>query len=136
MSHKKQKPPEVNKVAPPPRRRLSVPGLLDAIPRFRGNLAAVARSFGVTRTAVWKFVQRYPELQEVAHDARETRLDNAESSLDRAILAGEPWAIQMVLKTLGKDRGYVERTEQHHSGSVAEVHLHFPDNGRDATTPH
>lgn len=38
--------------------------------------------------------------------------------LFQAIEDREPWAIAMVVKTLGKDRGYVERTEQALSGHV------------------
>jgi hypothetical protein len=38
-------------------------------------------------------------------------VDTAESGLFDALAAGEPWAIQFALRNLGKDRGYVERTE-------------------------
>ena len=40
--------------------------------------------------------------------ARNTTLDRAETKLFEA---GEQWAIQFMLKTLGKSRGYTERTE-------------------------
>src|SRR5262245_6004444 len=103
-----------DKTARPPRGRLSVEGVAEAIERYFGNLASVARAFGVSRMAVWSFVERRPELQEILRDARETLLDNAESALDRAIVRGEPWAIKLILKTLGKSRGYVERCEMAH----------------------
>ncbi|HJZ54253.1 MAG TPA: hypothetical protein VKE74_04815 [Gemmataceae bacterium] len=77
--------------------------MAEAVERYHGNLAAVARSFKVSRAAVGEYIARRPELQAI--------LDNAESSLDRAILRGEGWAITLILKTLGKNRGYVERTE-------------------------
>src|SRR5262245_62874788 len=83
---------EADKAARPPRRRLSPDRVAEAIEHYHGNLAAVARSFGVTRAAVGDYVARRPELQVILYDARETRLDNAESSLDRAILRGEGWA--------------------------------------------
>ena len=38
-------------------------------------------------------------------------MDISEQKLRAAVLNGEPWAIALVLKTLGKKRGYVERTE-------------------------
>lgn len=78
---------------------------------MRGNLAAVARAFGVSRQAVWKFVQEHDSLKETAAEARETMLDNAESSLQRAVISGEAWAVCFYLKTQGKARGYVERQE-------------------------
>ena len=86
---------------------------------FNGNMAAVARTFGVTRQAVFRHVQKRPQLLAAVNDCREARVDVAESALDRAVDNGEGWAIALVLKTIGKGRGYVERTETHHSGGVA-----------------
>ena len=44
-------------------------------------------------------------------DAREGMVDNAESKLAMAVLDGDLGAVRYVLSTLGKNRGYVERTE-------------------------
>jgi hypothetical protein len=85
---------------------------------MNGNLAAVARSFGVTRQAVHQFVKNHPTLAEVATECRESMKDHAESSLQRALLAGEAWAVCFYLKCQAKDRGYVERTE--HTGADGE----------------
>lgn len=89
-----------------------------------GNQAAVARHFGVTRQAVNLLVSKTPALREACHDAREAMKDNAESSLHRALLAGEAWAVCFYLKTQAKDRGYIEKTQHEHSGrteSIVEV---------------
>src|SRR5262245_40109355 len=77
----------------------------------RGNLAAVARMYGVARQTVWAYVQSRPLLVEAVQDCRETMLDDAENSLHQAVLRGEPWAVCFYLKCQGKGRGYVERTE-------------------------
>lgn len=74
----------------------------------RGNMAAVARSFGVSRQAVWDFVNRREKLKAVAVDVRESMKDDAESSLQTAVLEGEAWAVCFYLKTQAKDRGYTE----------------------------
>ena len=42
--------------------------------------------------------------------------DAAEMVLYKAIMAGEPWAVQFRLRTKGKGRGYVERVQQEISG--------------------
>ena len=76
-----------------------------------GNLAAVARSFGVSRQSVHEFVGKRAALQSACRDARESMKDEAESSLYRALRAGEAWAVCFYLKTQAKDRGYVERSE-------------------------
>lgn len=82
-----------------------------ALRQFNGNMAAAARSFGVTRTAVYLFIERHPELKPVVKECRESMKDHAESSLQRALLAGEAWAVCFYLKCQAKDRGYVERQE-------------------------
>jgi len=82
-----------------------------AITELQGNLAAVAKRFGVARMSVWDLVQKRPSLQKVVRDCREGIKDIAESALQRAIMAGEAWAVCFFLKTQAKDRGYIERQE-------------------------
>ena len=53
---------------------------------------------------------KIPKAQEALDDAREYTLDRAETKLFEAMENGEPWAIRMVLMTLGRSRGYVEKT--------------------------
>jgi hypothetical protein len=77
-----------------------------------GNMAAVARHFGVTRQAVWDFVHRRAKLQQVATDLREGMKDNVESALYNAALAGEAWAVCFFLKTQARDRGYSEHLDE------------------------
>jgi len=82
------------------------------IREMNGNLAAAARFFGVTRQAMWLFVQERPTLKAACHDARESMKDHAESALHRALLAGEAWAVCFYLKCQAKDRGYIEKAEE------------------------
>lgn len=81
------------------------------IAELSGNLAGVARRFNVDRSAVAQMVQKHQSLQKVVKDCREGIKDIAESALQRAIMAGEAWAICFFLKTQAKDRGYIERQE-------------------------
>lgn len=82
-----------------------------ALVEMGGNISAVARKFGVARSRVVEFVGKRPDLQRILADTRDTAIDHAESSLLRAILQGEAWAVCFMLKTQGKSRGYVERQE-------------------------
>jgi hypothetical protein len=52
-------------------------------------------------------------------------IDAGESALYRATLNGEAWAVQFLLKTLGKSRGYVERVEQRSGGAEDAPPLRF-----------
>lgn len=82
-----------------------------ALAELQGNVAGAAKRFGVARQSVADLIERRPALQKVARDAREGMLDNAESALYRAVLAGEAWAVCFFLKTQGRSRGYVERPQ-------------------------
>ena len=83
----------------------------NAIYEKRGNLAAVARSFGLTRNAIAARVSKSAKLQKARDEARETMLDNAETTLYDEALNGNTAALIFFLKTQGKSRGYIERTE-------------------------
>ena len=87
--------------------------------KFNGNQSACARAHGVSRQAVSYFLQKHPRLRALTAELRETRVDNAESGLDLAIANREAWAIALTLKTLGRDRGYVEKAAQPEGGALA-----------------
>ena len=74
-------------------------------------LAAAARQLGVTRRTVYNYVNKYPTIKQALDDARQENLDFAENQLMKAVRAGNVTAIMFLLKTLGKDRGYVDRKE-------------------------
>lgn len=77
----------------------------------RGNVSAVARSYRVSRKAIMDWIEEDPEAQRALKDARETALDDGEDALGKAVKKGEPWAVCFLLKTQGKERGYIERNE-------------------------
>jgi predicted transcriptional regulator len=92
-------------------KHLSSERVAEKLRELHGNLAAVGRCFGVTRSAVYNYIRRRPSLQAICEEARETLKDNAESVLYRSVLAGESWAVCFFLRTQARDRGYVERQE-------------------------
>jgi hypothetical protein len=93
-------------------------GLL--LTKHKGNITYVSSEYPTTRWGIYYHIKRSPYLQFVFKDAREKRVDEAERKLDEAIERGEAWAIALVLRTLGKERGYVEKVEQ--SGSINHRH--------------
>ena len=72
------------------------------------------RTYGrpYTRKAINKRIQNSTRLREILDDINEKVLDTAEGQLRIANGKGEPWAVQFILKTKGKHRGYTERIEQ------------------------
>ena len=95
--------------------RMTITGIEKAIHDKRGNVSAVARSFGVSRNAVQRRIDGNERLQEALREARETMLDNAERTLYDEATDGNTTALIFFLKTQGKSRGYIERQE--HTGA-------------------
>ncbi len=86
-----------------------------------GLVSIAAGSLGCSRKTVYEYIKRYSSLNDVLTDAREDAIDHVESKLMTAIDEGNVQAMIFFLKTQGKKRGYVERSEHEHSG---------PDSGR------
>jgi len=86
--------------------------IAEALVKTRGNVTAAARAIGCNRETVRRAVDRFDTCREAVERGREERVDVAETALDKALDAGEPWAVALTLKTIGKARGYTERSEQ------------------------
>jgi predicted transcriptional regulator len=100
-------------------KRPSVETIKNTISQAMGNLTIVAKSLGVSRTAVFNWVQEY-ELKGIVEEARENRLDFVESALDNLIKKGDTAAIIFFLKTQGRSRGYSEKVDVEHTGKDGE----------------
>ena len=85
--------------------------MLEAVKKNGGAVYLAARELGCSPNTIYNRMKKTPALKQAVEDARGEVVDYAEQKLRLAILNGEPWAIAMVLKTLGKSRGYVERQE-------------------------
>ncbi len=92
--------------------------VVDAIIKARGNLTYAAKLAGCTRQAICKKAKRVQKIADAIEEAREITLDNAESALHQAALKGEGWAVMFTLRTIGRNRGYVEKTETEVSGGI------------------
>lgn len=82
-----------------------------AIRDANGIKAVAARRLGCARNTVSKYAREYVVCREAVETARETIVDLAEGQFVAAIGRGEPWAVSMALKTLGRDRGYGDRLD-------------------------
>lgn len=76
-----------------------------------GNVSATCIALGIDRNTFMKWRDKYPELAQKLSDVDESLIDFSESKLLEQISDGNLTAIIFHLKTKGKKRGYVERTE-------------------------
>lgn len=98
--------------------RLKATDYAQAITEAQGLISVAARRLGVSRSAVYNAVNRHKRVAEALQDARERTTDLAEGKLYSKINDGDITAIIFYLKTQGKTRGYVERQERVHSGTL------------------
>jgi hypothetical protein len=102
----------------------------------RGNISRSAERLAVTRWALQKFLKRHPRAHDAFTQWRQRLVDEAESALWECVAERQPWAVALVLKTLGKFRGYIEAQHLTPTG-----HCHLPqseegqaDDGLDVTS--
>jgi hypothetical protein len=93
------------------REELNAEMVIATIAELKGNVSAVARKFKMSRPTLYKYIEAHPSVKAALDSERETMLDNAESALYRAVIDGQAWAVCFFLKTQGKSRGYIERSE-------------------------
>lgn len=99
-------------------RKLSKNKCLKAIEGTGGIIQKVVDRLGVSRVAYWEFEKKYPELKQAREMEKEKQVDMSEHQLFKANRNGEKWAVNKILSTLGKNRGYVEKQEIENSGSI------------------
>jgi hypothetical protein len=101
--------------------------VIDAFRLTHGLVFLAAKSLGCTPETVQSYCKRYPAVQAAKEAARGELIDLAEAKLLQAVHRGEPWAVAMVLKTLGRSRGYQERHEitGQDGGPIQHAHLHL-----------
>ena len=68
-----------------------------------------AQILGCSHVTVYNYAKRYPSVQKAIDANRGEVIDAAELALYDAVLAKEHWAVAFTLRTIGRDRGYVEK---------------------------
>ena len=99
------------------KRQYTASQVVEALDKHKGMVYLAAQALGCSHQTVYNYANRYKSVQEAIDRNRGEVLDTAELSLYNAILNGEHWAITFALKTIGKGRGYAERTEQQVTGA-------------------
>lgn len=100
--------------------------IVDALKKAGGIAADAARLLGCERSNIWNRVKKSKELQAARDDARAEVLDLCESQLIACIKGGNLGAIIFFLKTQGRERGYVERTEVDATGALEAIRVYLP----------
>lgn len=85
--------------------------IVKALTETKGMVYLAADRVGCNPDTIYARAEKSKSIQDAMRNERGKVVDTAELKLFSAILRDEPWAIRMALMTLGKNRGYVEKTE-------------------------
>lgn len=82
-----------------------------ALKETRGMVYLAADRLGCSHVTIQNYVKRFKVVEEAYNTQRGRLIDTAELALWKGVQEGEQWAVLFALRTLGKDRGFVERQE-------------------------
>lgn len=85
--------------------------VINALKDSFGNQSVIAQRCGVERATITQFLNKNLDIREMIEQEREKLIDVAEIKLNSKITEGSDRAIEFFLKTKGKKRGYVEKSE-------------------------
>lgn len=98
--------------------------IIKAIKKHDGMLATIAEAMGVTKRAVSYWRDKDDDIREAFEQAREINIDNAANWLNTEIRRDGQHAITAAVflcKTIGRSRGYVEKTEMQIEPATIEI---------------
>jgi hypothetical protein len=90
----------------------------EALETYHGAVYLASEALNVWPSALYARIKKSPELQQLLDLYSGRLVDAAELKLEQAVRNGESWAIALVLKTKGRNRGYVERQEVDTRGHI------------------
>lgn len=103
------------------KQRYTVAQVTAALVASKGLIYLAAKRLKCEPETVYNYCKRFPSVQATRDALRGQMVDLAEQKLWESIQKGEAWGITLCLKTLGKDRGYVERQELSSDSSAPMV---------------
>ena len=101
--------------------------MLEALEASLGIVTTAAKKVGIHRKTHYDWMRTDEAYRMAVRDIDDVAVDFAESQLHRLIKEGNPAANIFFLKTKGKHRGYIERTETEHIGEPQVVHVIYED---------
>ncbi len=101
--------------------KVSIKRVVEAYNKKGCNISATCAALGISRQSFYNYKDSSEKLREQIEEADEAILDFAESKLMEHIDNGDVTSLIFLLKTKGKKRGYVERTENVVSNPFLEL---------------
>jgi hypothetical protein len=93
----------------PGKQRFTPAQVIAALKKSKGMVYLAAKRLECDPDTILNYCRRYPSVERAKQSQRGEMVDLAETRLFQSIQKGEAWGIAFALKTIGKDRGYVEQ---------------------------
>lgn len=97
--------------------------MIDALEKSLGIVSTACKSVGLGRTTHYQWLKDDEQYKEAVESVDGITLDFAESQLFKQIKEGNTTATIFYLKTKGRSRGYIERTQV----ELTKEQSHLPD---------
>ena len=91
---------------------------IDAYEKHGTNISRTCKAIGIDRQTYYNWCSANSAFKSQCDAIEESMIDFAESMLYRQIKDGNTSAIIFFMKTKARKRGYAERVEVEHSGSI------------------
>ena len=105
--------------------------VLEALEKSLGVVTTAVRSVGIARSTFYKWIEEDKDFRKEVDDVQNIALDFAESQLHKQIREGSTAATIFLLKTKGKKRGYIEKTELAIDGNVQSTLIEWEPSNRE-----
>ena len=92
--------------------------IIEALEKSLGVVTTACKQVGIARSTFYEYLKSDKKFADNVKDIQDIALDFAESQLHKQIQSGNTSATIFYLKTKGKKRGYVERSEIVHDGAI------------------
>jgi len=94
--------------------------ILETLEKTGGLIRPAATRLDVARNTLYLWISENEELQKGLQGIRDGMIDMAEGVLFQMVQEKNTTAVIFMLKTLGKERGYIETQKFEHSGAAFE----------------
>lgn len=103
--------------------------MLEALEKSLGVVTSACKSVGVGRTTHYMWLKEDEKYKQAVESIEDIALDFAESQLHKQIKDGNTAGTIFYLKTKGKKRGYIERTEVQQETTYKSLDINIIDTG-------
>jgi hypothetical protein len=92
--------------------------MIEALEKSLGIVTTACKTVNISRDTHYRWMKDDPEYSSAVESIADIAIDFAESKLHKSIENGSDTAIIFFLKTKGKKRGYIERTQIDNSHTI------------------